>query len=889
MADYLEAKYIQVVWQDKDTALKIVESDQAIEIEELASDNYELEVINYSKLDSDQYGQLAIRLLNNQHDLIPYFQVKGGGRQELLPVKDNSSGKIWWVERHWHKEGRRWSSKIFRSAGFVKLLVGPATYNIHISSSTFTSDQLAHYLNDFRHDLWELILDDSSYIQGAGKLSDHVKVDKASIKTIAQFIEYAEAVLKTPKVELREVQRLELRKKVRPVPRTFMELTTRGDGKYLTSRASVDSLDVPENQYIHYALKRVYILLRALTGVSNMYAKRLDRNINSYRERLVSFSGVVEINEEAVRYDLQEKTDNFSLMSRCVQDAARKIYSDVAVGSRTDQYIPWALVFLVDKEAEYLGQNTFFAKVKYPDNDSWFEPGDNGYVTIEFHEKFPVEKNSEYKITGFIIYESEFKNDKMRYIYRINKIDSIEIVGGYKFDSYIKKISEIHQKILLFENSGWLRPLSKDEVGQQEREISSIKRVLSMLEVQKENMTFLAESLQPKIPVIKRLIEDFQKASVRVSSYFPSSMTFVQNPNYQGVYASFKKIRDLSGIDDDDLLLALERIENIGIVNISTLYERWCLVQIIKVLMQKYHYRPEDKWKKKLTSQVLDSGKNISLTFKNEAVDRVVTLWYEKELASGRRPDFILDIDAGHWDGSHRMKHRFVLDAKFYENINSSRHGGISSVIEELYFEADYSKNNTTRNYRERFKNKKGFNNKNYSEDYDNSVFIIHPSLGSIQQRKTPQKWGASNFYGEVQMFDWDKDLRNKQNHKYGSIALSPVVQGDYADDLQRLIGMFLQYGVGNNSLDNSDLATVPGAKVFCIACGFDSCEWSQGKNKKVWWATCGNCRNFSVYSYCANDKCRNRLIKNGDYWTYHSTEPLNPLNVKCPSCAGLL
>jgi hypothetical protein len=29
-------------------------------------------------------------------------------------------------------------------------------------------------------------------------------------------------------------------------------------------------------------------------------------------------------------------------------------------------------------------------------------------------------------------------------------------------------------------------------------------------------------------------------------------------------------------------------------------------------------------------------------------------------------------------------------------------------------------------------------------------------------------------------------------------------------------------------------------------------------------------------------------LIKNGEYWSYHAMEPLNPINIKCPSCGGM-
>jgi len=38
-----------------------------------------------------------------------------------------------------------------------------------------------------------------------------------------------------------------------------------------------------------------------------------------------------------------------------------------------------------------------------------------------------------------------------------------------------------------------------------------------------------------------------------------------------------------------------------------------------------------------------------------------------------------------------------------------------------------------------------------------------------------------------------------------------------------------------------------------------------------------------SFLEHCWN--CQTRLIKNGEYWTYHSLMPMQPTNIKCPSC----
>ena len=113
----------------------------------------------------------------------------------------------------------------------------------------------------------------------------------------------------------------------------------------------------------------------------------------------------------------------------------------------------------------------------------------------------------------------------------------------------------------------------------------------------------------------------------------------------------------------------------------------------------------------------------------------------------------------------------------------------------------------------------------------------------------------------------------------------------NYLDELHRAIGMFLQYGIEQNKLTAAVVNPIPHAMIFCLVCGSPEYDYEEKSTKagSKWWITCKGCKHFTVYSYCGSSRCRNRLIKNGDYWTYHATEPLQSLNIKCPPCGSFL
>ncbi len=862
-----EAKYIQVIWADQHSALSIKVSDKSLDLLELEPLNYQLDAITYSNACNGNLGQLAFRKLDetNKHPLS--FKINSTLSSPLKPIKDSLTGNIWWVEaQKWSPKQKRWESEIFRSAGEVVLSIGKIKCRIHIASSSFSYKELELYLQDFRNDFWYLILHETSYIKGPAKNNKKKLLDSSSVKLIARFIDYTSQIINKPKKALHETQALVPIKNVRPVPRTFMEISTMGRRKMLTSRAYVESYNVPENKYIHYLISRILVLIRGLSEVSKYTANIQQRNLKDYKARLDSFSDYKKIDKQVVLNEVEELTELQVNQKIGLLEAVKSQDHNMNIYPLVSEVINIKLT----KKLDNTDSLKFFGEVKVQQAANWSSRTDvlhdgfvynTSYILMTFSKEFfdgVLIEHAEYEIQGYIRRGfSKDQNQKklgifLDYVY----IASVSIINC----KITSELASTNKKIEELESTNWLRRLTVPEKQLQDKEQISVKKSFDMAHKAHDLSAQLFEELTPYVSKLKSIKRSFIKLNIITDSTLPNSMTFVQNPSYQGAHKLYKEIIELSGFDEH-LFIALQEVEKIGIVNISLIYERWCLLQIIKVLIDKYRFLPELNWKDKLIDQTINFKKNIKIDFANGDTGRAITLWYEKELSNLRRPDFILDVTVDNYKDGSATSHRLVMDAKFYEHIDSKRHGGISKVIQDLYQEKDYS------------------------EGEKNSVFILHPSKQSVPKKKTPQTWAESSYYGENQLFEWDSSLRNNSHHKYGAVLVSPMIQSSFLDDLQRLIGMFLQYGTENNQ--NCSEQTMVDGKLFCLVCGSDKYHYYQPPGKSSWWITCGECQHFTAYNYCGN--CGNRLIKHGEYWTYHATKALEPTNIKCPSCASLV
>lgn len=1018
MIPLIEVKYIAIKWHDENSVLKVEEEiihTTSLEIEN--EKNYKLELQAYKRILNGKDGQVAFHISNLGDDVEPYFIDSMNNQVPLLKITDPTNHKEWWVEKgNWNGNYR--NAPLWNHVGDAKIVFGNIICNITIRANSFTREQLELYLNDFRNDFWYLILKEDSITQGEARGQEIRLLNKNSIDLIDRFIEFVEKVLDNPKKELREIQGVKDIKKVKPVPKTFMEIATTGFKKKLISRDTIESFNVAENKFIYYILDKVYKIVFYMFRASGHMDEIFERKLQSDKKRINNFTNTKKIDKETFENEIEdlknkvkkEKENLINCISKQDHTARERLELEIKNQRNIFEQITYAIqtqpqinnqtqpqrfiIRLESRQQDYGNKIQFWGKIKTPESNEWdrFEPKHS--LSLEFDKNFNfLNTNEEYEIfaqkfynkqpkrDGGIIHKEFFTNiielkslnlqqqniekeliyqtiyiklsykqndhhDKIQYWGKVkknyldnwlelNQQDSLSLefdkdlfedvlyeFHEYKITGYVRKSifekqngGKIHKRYFQYiedieqltksssqqaldgleiqrqslESTNWIRPLSNREKEEQRKEKEALEKATNILKENQQNNLELIDNLKPTINRLKKLLNKCKELNIQKDSYFPNSMTFIQNPNYQGSYSFYKKINEIVGVDEN-LFVQLQLLEKIGLLDIPTIYEKWCYLQIIKVLIDKYRFQPEDNWKIKLANQImnnLDNIKNVKIQFTNKSIEREVDLWLEKVLDSGKRPDFMLDIKSTF---GTQYSHKLIMDAKFHEDVK------IDEQINELYPKLDEA--NITELDKKCPKNRRGeIVKRNYSEDDKNSVFILHPDTNkSIKQRRNPVKWGNDAYYGEVEMFyfDWDKD--NNPNHKYGAILVSPLGSDNSIDNLQRLIGMNLQYSIEDNfniklgdiNLSKDILDPYPKNKDFCIQCGNHAINlvykgYSKSKKGKFYQMECNECKHSFVYFYCWN--CSHRLIKNGSYWSYHAFHVLEPFDIKCPNC----
>ena len=856
-----EVRYLDLTWYDENTVISVTPALIPLDLEfDSSLDQFVCTTVVYPKAPGVHHGQLGFRFLGSANEE-PYLQNAELKEIPLKRVVDSRSETVWWIEGQvWTHVHKRWLGRAHRTAGHLLVLLDTQVCRVNIGVSESSSDDLDNYLSDFKADLWELILDPGSYVTAKVKTTVIGGVSEETIHLVAKIISSATKVLEAPKSELRETQSTRRRQQVKPVTRTFMELSTKPQARLLTSRATIASHNVAENRYVLFALERTLKMVGQMVRVAEAKATQQGAKLSVLRERLAGFRTDIRIDEALVRRDLLSLESAGDLAS--VNQSLAASAGGILITERTDEV--WRKLFFRIRGQSKNGG--YFGSVKSSVDEQWFEsePGVCS-VFLSFSDKSLerlIEMDLEYAAVAVFSDREGGQPGKKWYAYTISKFRRLEVVGGEKIQRSLLALKAYSIKMGALQAAGWIRKLNPNELAEQTREKQSVLAQLSEFEKSLAKTALARSQLSPKYSLLKKLVVQLRALNVKPLAVFPNSMTFVQNPDYQGVHTGYKSLLGLIGMADDDLLLTMEQVDEMGLVNMPMLYERWCLVQIVKVFIQVFQFTPSPGYKSVLLELVLNRGGNDSLLLSHPELGRTVRLMYEPILDNGKTPDFVLDVAAATESGI--VNRRFVLDAKYYTRDVILAQGGISSVIENL------------------------FTGKDYSEGANNCVFVIHPAENALPERVSPQAWGRSSYLGEVQMFGWDAPFRRSNYHQYGAICASPTRGGRYLDEFQRLIGMFLQYGMETNRLNSYDSDNCL-ANNLCIACGSHDVgvvKKNNGNSRSAWYE-CRHCHHFTVYNHCSS--CNTRLIKNGAYWTYHSQMPIEPLNIKCPSCESLL
>jgi DNA-directed RNA polymerase subunit RPC12/RpoP len=246
-------------------------------------------------------------------------------------------------------------------------------------------------------------------------------------------------------------------------------------------------------------------------------------------------------------------------------------------------------------------------------------------------------------------------------------------------------------------------------------------------------------------------------------------------------------------------------------------------------------------------NQKVDSYMNFK--FQHNLAGREIILHYQKTLADGKRPDFIIEITHG------TRNIQLILDSKF-KNYNYKQ----TIVYESL---AMFEK---------------------YSNNRDNYVFVLHPCKDGVFENR---KVKYTNHGGE--RFYFNSNNENNQVfpfHKYGFVECKP----NTTDALKKLIGMGFEYLLESNKNAKTDklIDPKPEFPLFCISCGKEDVNIktnSRGENRFYHICNCNNpeCGLVSHIDYCWN--CKSKLFKHGSFWDYHLESIYNVMDIRCPNC----
>ncbi|MBS7836446.1 DUF2357 domain-containing protein [Wohlfahrtiimonas chitiniclastica] len=866
----IDIRYIEISCDENQNINQVTTSDEPIEIQK-RSDGLFIETIVFPKI----YHYLGFCISDEEVTETPYFQLTNGKKEELFPIKVPGKKVTWWIQNSgWDAINNRFYSEIFRTVGRYKLFIQNQVIEIENESFDLSLQDLEYYLNDFKNGLWNLILNHSS-AASAYMSSGNGTINNTFLDLISNFIDHTYKIIANPSAELHEIQANKPIRSVKPIPATFRELALRPNRKNVISRSFTESYNTTENRFIHYCVNRIYFLLKSLQRISEAQNQQLQHKIiqeNKYLSQLQLMTHkiidpIVYDNEiKKLENDLSVLNQKIALMKNNLILGAYPAFSN------TKEQIPGKCIIQLSTKHAH-NQNQFFCqKFNHVNPQEQF----SSYMVIEFPDELIYNLDLEY--TTLRIYGTFTKSQKtnskgnLYWYIQICATESIEILAHP--DLYLKE--KLHNKLKTLKNNRftleknhWVEELTRDEEKDRDMEISMSNKKLSLYQNLEKNIEQDTEHFTNNLKQLKTCVRFFTSNKIAKQSENNNSMIFVQNPNYAGVKSLFKKILQLQSLDES-ILEGLSKIDSLGLVNISLLYERWCLVQIITVLHEKYNFQLKNKWQHILIQAVLNKQYNIEIFMHSEDKQQDIILTYEKVLDSGKRPDFVIDLttknyvydhNTNMWSYNNDKVCRLVLDAKFKRFYTPQ---DIEALVLDLY------------------------QNKNYSENNTNKVFILQPNNNLIKSERTsPLDWGKDNDYGHS----------NKRNHKYGHIYLSPSRQALHSkDNLQRLIGLFLQENSSILLNENNDdhPTSIAWSNICCISCGNHNPEkltilyspTQAGNNRFI--ITCAECNLRTIKTLCYN--CRNPLLfKNGFKWTYHRTRAEQTSNIVCPACESFL
>lgn len=874
--------YVSVRYGPERTPLSLTASRFPIPIEGSGT-HFAARAVVYQDV-SDNAAQIGVRC-----GVQPHLRRSDGTLVPMRKVNKPGSDEAYWVEvGDWVKNYLNFESESRNTVGSLTVVCGNQECVVEVTAGSRPISDAAFLsmLDDFQQALYRLVIDPTGCVNRAAWKTVPIFGDEVQ-RLLREFIKHAISLMDAPTHELRETQELRNISRVRPVRRTFMEIASKGTTNRLTSRAHQATYNTPENRYVAALVNRVH---RIVSSTQKMLQKQertqkqhRQKNLNRIEDisRLEADGWRDVIDMAQMEYELSEAREEVAAWEKRVQALQAAVPPGASVAT------PTALRVKITTKAyanpRPLGGGWHGAKCRLQSagtykvedfkislpNKLWFDGlfDDTGEYDLCIAYKHHQEPNI-------------YRPGEERTVLAVSTLNSVAMVNT-PLSRRVKKLAAQWKKL---DTSDWKQSMDNRAIGELQQERSLLRERTKVVDD-----SALSSHIQSLSTMERQLLslKKRQKAlGIKPEFYFPGSIIFVQNRLYSGVKSTYERLL-INGKINEDLWEEIIGLDDLAIIDLPTLYEKWCLVKFIECATEGCGFRPDRKdWIEEIV--LTASGKRGQFTCGFDHAQLPFRIGFSYQPSWPNRafgevkskdffPDFVLSFF--HQDGDGWKEYAtLVCDAKC----------------------KDFAKDDPGHLARDAWVIDRKYRREPPHNDF---IFVVHPAQGAIRRPRTSprQSWGKSSFYGGSWPPDWkflteetnaEKTRwagRRTPNHRLGALLMKPLSDESATDtdNLRRLVLMVLEYGSQSQE------------QLFCSACGSTDIdtEIREARLKPTFVHTCRRCNERAYYNHCNNKECdqasharkRANLYKHGAYWTFHDYDPVDPYNIRCPQCGSTL
>jgi hypothetical protein len=711
--------------------------------------------------------------------------------------------------------------------------------------------EVEEYLRDFQRELIWLVLAFGGTAAAAkgGGFANQELVDALSAFTAA-----ARRVLANPASHVREVLVESRPDRLRPNSATFRQYSRNPIAPHFVGRGTMEAANIAENRYVRH-------LVQVCQKLSASVARAAESHAQSFAKLAVAEQG-----RSAEYSTMTHRAVDPEIFDRQLEDLKKQL---ACVASYTD--LPadasHAQEKTITKELEvqnsYASSSTkFFYSARANQHD--FDEEQIRYSVLEIPRPLAMliskvyRTCKHYRLRGVADERKEANS-------RGNSYRLLKFTKVFSVEPDTQAVEAKERKRAQLASNGWLAKLNHQELKEVQQEARTAKLRARSYQEYSEKSQAVSLALAKCWSELRTQDQGWEKLDVSPNPATPMGVRFSQNPDYVACVAAFvrvKRVSEKAGIGNEEL----DAIERISVLHASALYERWCLIKIIAVLLEDYQFQPEDHWQERLIYSVTGRPRSFDLYFVRNDIGLTSVLEVQPTLPNGRRPDFrlrfsyatpgssaedegfdFLEIQRDSRNQCSDRRDGLVLDAKFRTRWRGDE---LERMLARLVEDKEYGQEG-------------------------NRVYILHPARRGVLEPKSPLAWGMDCDYGEGE----------HHVHKSGHIYLAPGSNREA--NVRRLIAMLLQ-ATFPRPVDIAESGFV--SRSFCICCGTrhksqDVVQKKTQKDLPYWTIKCAECGTETTRTHCFGQECSCELFKNGLHFTYHRTLADQITNVVCPQC----